>query len=739
MPEYTRKIFVTGGNGFIGSRVVEALVSRGYHVRCLLRERSHVDRIRHLPYEAHLGNILDRDSLTHGMRDCDGVIHLAGISAWKDIREQTERLHEVIVEGTRNVLEVSRQVGNPRVVYVSSSITINASETPEVFTERSPFWPKRPGLRYATAKQDAEALAMREVEIHGSDVVVVNPCEVYGPKDHKGVTASNLVSFLGSFPAVVCAGGTSVAHVEDVADGIVSAFEKGVTGERYILGGENLTLEEIARIVRKTARLSDRVFVLPLSAIQMACKGARIAGIEPPIPSDVLEYAALYWFMDSAKAKRDLGYRTRPTTAVFAEVVPELLRESEYSSKLSLRYGGGFFDARTFLMRTAAHLQKRKQVILDSNPQLCGKLLAASDKKGNFLEKLVAAPAWHPIYSVESMDGETWEQLSTDFKKLMGQLAWRTRLPEIAHKYFTFLADAINADAQKLIDSEEISRLTLRILFELLFAGSIEKRDEELFYRASLEWRKEIAVKGSALAEVKAAFMRRLETIITASRFKDGLVSYAKDPSRWLSIFAQPFLISPQINIADIFASVFHYFRLDPELQERAKRWAMENDRPRLEGIVLEAIRLKHPFPILERELTEDLVTADIRYERGTQFFILLDQFRQDSSFDPERWLKSSGENPYAAIPFGSGPRMCIGKPIAMELLFELMKALLLRFPSASVRPEVGHLYSGRDNDNRSTAAEVRYQSKVFAGVLWKSFRLGRASEVQSSSNHCPH
>jgi hypothetical protein len=355
-------------------------------------------------------------------------------------------------------------------------------------------------------------------------------------------------------------------------------------------------------------------------------------------------------------------------------------------------------------MRAFGVMQRKKVVILNSDPRRCGEILASSDTKGTFLERIFATPAWHPVYSIESMDGERWEQLSHDFKKLMAALHWRERLAPLAHRHA--------AAFEGIVDSEAICRLTVRILFELLFDQPMSSADETLFYQASLEWRKEIALKGKADEAVKAAFWSRLTAHVAASQFKEGLESYKADPSCWLSLFAQPFLISPQINISDIFVAVFHYLRLEPGNMDKARCWAAQDDRARLGGILLESIRLRHPFPILEREVGD------------THFFILMDQFQQDQNFRPERWLAPAEENPYHAIPFAAGPRMCVGKPIAMELMVELLKAFVA-LPDEQVQPQRGHLYSGRDNDGRAVKGEGVYQARAFSQGLWRSFVLG--------------
>ena len=406
---------------------------------------------------------------------------------------------------------------------------------------------------------------------------------------------------------------------------------------------------------------------------------------------------------------------------------------SEGTVKTSIRYGGGAFDARSALIRLYGFLQRKEVVILKSDSKLCGELLAASDTKGTFIEHLFATPAWSPIYSVESMDGERWEQLARDFKNVMAATGWRERLGPLVGKYAGGLAEAARRDPSKIVDSETIARTVVSILYELLFSREISPEDQSLFYSASLEWRKEIAIKGKGDPEIKYRFLGRVRELVAESPFKDGLEAYPNDPAAWLSVFAQPFLISPQINIGDILVTVFRYLREDPAAFERARSWARAGDRARLEGVALEAIRLRHPFPVLERELKREFSSAGKRYAPGTQIFVMLDQFEQDRKFDPERWLQAPAENPYAAIPFAAGPRMCVGKPIALELLSGLLGELLLEFPEDRVQPQLGHRFSGRENDARGTLKEALYQLGVFARGLRSCVGIGRRE-----STGCP-
>ncbi|MFZ9594964.1 MAG: cytochrome P450 [Bdellovibrionia bacterium] len=394
-------------------------------------------------------------------------------------------------------------------------------------------------------------------------------------------------------------------------------------------------------------------------------------------------------------------------------------------SRNLLRYSSDGIDLRSAFMRFCGFLQGKPVVIIDSDPQLAAKVLQSSRVKGSFIERLFAIPAWNPIYSVESEDGERWETLAKECRHVLNSLKWRERIEPLVAKYVLQLEEKKRNHPSFQIDSPVVSRLTLRVLFELLFDQGIEPQDEDLFYQASLEWRKEIAIKGKGQPQVKEAFWLRLREIVSGSRFHEGLARYADDPGIWLSVFAQPFLISPQINVSDFFVSLVQSLGCDKNLLNRAQTIARSENRSELTGFILEALRLKHPFPILERELTEPLSYQGVQYARGTQFFILLDRFRQEESFNPDRWRSHFSQNPYQAIPFGTGPRMCLGKGLALDLLVSLTGSLLDRFAWEDLQPEVGHLYSGRNNDGKEGIFSVLYQLKKFIRALWLSFNWG--------------
>jgi dihydroflavonol-4-reductase len=315
-----RKVFVTGASGFIGARVVRALVERGIEVRCLLRPTSRTTRLDGLRYERQRGDLHDVRALEQGAAGCDAVIHLACASSWTDIRRAGPRLRDIAVDGTRNVLEAARRSGVRSFVHVSSVAALNGSDVPVVHDETSAYEIGSRALAYSLAKREAEELVLREAG-PSLDAIVISPAEVYGPDDVDLITAGNLIEILNASPAVACDGGVSVVHVDDVASGIVAGLIHGRPGERYILGGENLSIHELSRLVLRLAGRRESVVDVPSDVAIRLCHRMSLAGLTPPISLDVIDYATLFWFVDSSKAARELGYAPRGAADTLGPVV----------------------------------------------------------------------------------------------------------------------------------------------------------------------------------------------------------------------------------------------------------------------------------------------------------------------------------------------------------------------------------------------------------------------------------
>ncbi|MFN3198347.1 MAG: NAD-dependent epimerase/dehydratase family protein [Bradymonadia bacterium] len=313
-------IFVTGGNGFIGSRVVRLLVEQGYRVRCLLRQTSNTDRIDDLEFERFIGDVRDQASLTEGMQGAQGCIHLASISAWEKM--ESDELEDTVISGTEYVMEAALAAGKIRTVFVSSILGINGTTEPREMTEDEVFGLEGTPLRYAIAKHKAEERVRRYVAEQGLPAIIVNPCEVYGPEDTGLITACNLIDFINGWPALTLKGGTAIVHVDDVAQAMVAALEKGEPGERYILGGDNLTLDALARLTLDIAGKPNKtVLRLPVGPVRAVVRAMAAIKLPTPVVPQVLDYARYYYFVDHTKARETLGFDPRPARAVLEPTI----------------------------------------------------------------------------------------------------------------------------------------------------------------------------------------------------------------------------------------------------------------------------------------------------------------------------------------------------------------------------------------------------------------------------------
>ncbi|MFO1043814.1 MAG: NAD-dependent epimerase/dehydratase family protein [Planctomycetaceae bacterium] len=310
---------VIGGNGFIGSQVVRNLLREGHTVRCLVRKTSRTDRLDGLNLELVHGDLRDAESLYCACVGCASIVHLGGISAWSQIA--SPEMFPVVVEGTRNVLAAAKANGVKRLVYVSSAAALGPCFSPLTRGENAPFSAgDATGMIYVLAKREAENLCLNATA-DGLEAVIVRPAEVYGPDDRDLVTAGNLVEMLRSSPVLVCAGGTSVIHVQDAANGIVRALMQGRSGEVYLLGGENLHHRELAGLLLELANRQASIVTVPASLLRFGASMASMLHLPFPIPPPVVPYATRYWFVDSTKAQRELGIRFRSARETLSDTL----------------------------------------------------------------------------------------------------------------------------------------------------------------------------------------------------------------------------------------------------------------------------------------------------------------------------------------------------------------------------------------------------------------------------------
>jgi dihydroflavonol-4-reductase len=314
--------FLTGGTGFVGASLARHLLERGFRVRALVRRGSDRRNLDGLDVETVAGGLLDKDALAAGCAGARYVFHVAAdYRIWVPDPEEMRRVN---VDGSVNVVRAAAAAGVERVVYCSSVAAIMPphGRTPVDESSRYPGVDAVPG-DYKKSKYLAE-LAVLELAAKGAPVVAVNPAAPIGPYDRKPTpTGQILVDFLnGRMPSYIDTG-LNVVHVSDVAQGHLLAAQRGRVGERYILGGENLSLKGILDILSElTGRPAPRFktpYAVAYGFAALDTAFARLTGGRPRAPLDAVRMARHFMWYDCGKAKRELGYAPGPARRALAD------------------------------------------------------------------------------------------------------------------------------------------------------------------------------------------------------------------------------------------------------------------------------------------------------------------------------------------------------------------------------------------------------------------------------------
>ncbi|GIQ81802.1 hypothetical protein KIPB_002823 [Kipferlia bialata] len=331
-----RTVVVTGGSGFVGQYVCAAVHNAGYRLKVLVRPTSDTSRIL-VPFEPVLGNVNDTESMQKAFSGCHAVIHLACPSAWSML--SSPGVVDVIQVGTENVIAACKAVGVPRLVYMSSAAATGGSAEP------CPQLPERPDptrcgdMYYARGKALAELSVLEYANSLGdlaapsdtsSDyvapsvidsedsqaprVVIIRPGEVFGPHDTGHITSSDFVSLVPTssppLPVLVPDGGVTAVDARDVAQATVAAIERGRHGTIYNLGGENVTIRELARRSQCLMGVFGLI-VVPSPWLTRTVIRAGMALPWHPAWAVTGHYAQRYWLLDCTSSYRDLGFSPR--------------------------------------------------------------------------------------------------------------------------------------------------------------------------------------------------------------------------------------------------------------------------------------------------------------------------------------------------------------------------------------------------------------------------------------------
>ncbi len=338
------RTLVTGATGFIGSHVSRLLVERGDVVVAAVRAGSRTAHLDELGIEQVPADICDRRSIRRAMKGVERLFHIAGSS---DFRAPREAIFGINVEGSRVVLEEALRAGVQRAVLTSSIAAIGPAPQGAVADEQCVWDAGRYRIPYVDSRHAAEVLATQLCS-RGLPLVIVNPAYTMGPGDYGRSSTLLVASFLRrQIPAFVD-GTVNIVGVDDVARGHLLADERGVVGERYILGNRNFTMDRLFVDLGRLSGVEPPALKLPVAvAMNLSIAAMRVPGFEFPRPGEV-RAASLNWAVTNAKAKQVLGWTTSEherclvaTIDWYRELEDARLAREGTRQPLALRVAGG--------------------------------------------------------------------------------------------------------------------------------------------------------------------------------------------------------------------------------------------------------------------------------------------------------------------------------------------------------------------------------------------------------------
>ena len=319
------KTLITGATGFVGAAVLRELLKKGHKVKALVRQSSILDNLKNLDVETVQGDLIDRDSLKLALNDCKYLFHVAA-----DYRLWVPKSEEIYlnnVKGTENLMEEALSSGVEKVVYTSSVAVLGKPINGDIANEKTPVNISQMIGHYKKSKFLAEEKVKEFYKTRRLPVVIVNPAAPVGPRDIKPTPTGKMIldAAMKKIPAYLDTG-LNVVHVDDVAKGHLQAFHKGKLGERYILGGDNLTFKQILEMISSMCGHKPPKIQLPKKPLYpigyLFEIFARLFNIKNPmITVDMIRMAEKRMFFSSEKAKKELNYKCKPAKFALKDAI----------------------------------------------------------------------------------------------------------------------------------------------------------------------------------------------------------------------------------------------------------------------------------------------------------------------------------------------------------------------------------------------------------------------------------
>ena len=319
------KTLITGATGFVGAAVSRELLKKGHKVKALVRQSSVLDNLKNLDVEIVHGDLKDKDSLKRCLKDCKYLFHVA--ADYRIWVPKPKEIYENNVTGTENLMEEALNSQIEKIVYTSSVAVLGKPIEGDVADEKTPVYVDQMIGHYKKSKYLAEEKVKELYKTKKLPVVIVNPAAPVGPRDIKPTPTGKMIldAAMKKIPAYLDTG-LNIVHVDDVAKGHLQAFNKGIFGERYILGGENMTFKEILEMISVLCGHNPPKIQLPKNPLYPIGYifeiFARLFNLKNPMLTvDMIRMAEKKMFFSSEKAKKELNYRYKSAKIALKDAI----------------------------------------------------------------------------------------------------------------------------------------------------------------------------------------------------------------------------------------------------------------------------------------------------------------------------------------------------------------------------------------------------------------------------------